>query len=125
MSYKILSLDGGGSWALIQVRVLLDIYGDIRGHELLRQFDIAIANSGGALVLACLCNDMKLIEIIDIFKDEDKRKQVFTRLTFLDKLTLRNFISVFTRVLGPRYNTEKKLTGLQNLLKANDHLYKT
>jgi len=68
---------------------------------------------------------MKLIEIIDIFKDEDKRKLVFTKLTFLDKLTLRNFISVFTRVLGPRYNTEKKLTGLQYLLKANDHLSKT
>jgi len=127
-TYKILSLDGGGSWALIQAKVLLDLNrenGDIRGHELLRQFDMAIANSGGALVLACLCNDMKLSEIIAVFKDEDKRKQVFTRLTFLDKLKWRNLISVFTRALGPRYNTEKKLTGLQNLLKANDHLYQT
>ena len=60
MSYKILSLDGGGSWALVQARVLIDIYGDISGHELLRQFDMAIANSGGSLVLACLCNDMKI-----------------------------------------------------------------
>jgi uncharacterized protein len=63
MPYKILSLDGGGSWALVQASVLLDIYGDIRGHELLRQFDLAIANSGGSLVLACLCNDMKLTEV--------------------------------------------------------------
>ncbi len=36
MSYKILTLDGGGSWALVQARVLIDIYGDINGHELLR-----------------------------------------------------------------------------------------
>lgn len=40
MPYKILSLDGGGSWALIQARVLLDIYGDIRGHELCDHFII-------------------------------------------------------------------------------------
>ena len=26
--YHILSLDGGGSWALIQVRVLIDLFGD-------------------------------------------------------------------------------------------------
>jgi len=42
MSYKILSLDDGGSWALVQARVLIDIYGDTNGHELLHQFDMAI-----------------------------------------------------------------------------------
>ena len=47
MAYKILSLDGGGSWALIQARVLLDMYGDISGHKLLQEFDMVISNSGG------------------------------------------------------------------------------
>ena len=75
MSYKILSLDGGGSWALIQARILQDIYGDIQGHELLRKFDLVIANSGGSLVLACLCNNMRLSEIISVFKTESKRKR--------------------------------------------------
>ena len=42
MSYKILSLDGGGSWALIQARILQDIYGDIKGHELLKKFDLVL-----------------------------------------------------------------------------------
>ncbi|MEP6465243.1 MAG: patatin-like phospholipase family protein, partial [Parafilimonas sp.] len=78
MAYKILSLDGGGSWSLIQARVLLDMYGDINGHELLRKFNLAIANSGGSLVLACLCNDMKMSEIINVFQDENLRKQVFS-----------------------------------------------
>jgi len=123
MSYKLLSLDGGGSWALIQARVLQDLYGDIRGHELLREFDMAIANSGGALVLACLCNDMKINEIISVFEDGEKRKQVFSALSFWEKLKWRNIASSFTRVLGPRYSTERKLEGLRDVLKKADHLF--
>ncbi|MEO8961999.1 MAG: patatin-like phospholipase family protein [Ginsengibacter sp.] len=122
MSYKILSLDGGGSWALIQARVLQDLYGDIRGHALLRQFDMAIANSGGALVLACLCNDMKMSEILDVFEDKEKRKQVFSPLSFWEKLRWRNIAS-FTSVLGPRYSMERKLKGLCDVLKKADHLF--
>ena len=61
MAYQILSLDGGGSWALIQARVLQDIYGDIKGHELLKQFDMAVKNSGDSLVLGCLCNDNVIV----------------------------------------------------------------
>lgn len=121
MSYKILSLDGGGSWALIQARVLLDIYGDIRGHELLRQFDMAIGNSGGSLVLACLCNDMKISEAIAVFTNQEQCKQVFSTLSFWEKLNLRNIAS-FTSVLGPKYSTKRKLDGLVNVLKKMDHL---
>lgn len=122
--YKILSLDGGGSRALVQARVLLDIYGDIRGHELLRQFDMAIANSGGSLVLACLCNDMKLSEIISVFRNGNERKQVFSKLIFWEKLKWRNIASVFTRKLGPKYSMERKLEGLINILKERDHLFR-
>lgn len=47
MSYSILSLDGGGSWALIQVKILQQRYGmDAGGHEILRKYDLVIANSG-------------------------------------------------------------------------------
>ena len=126
MSYKILSLDGGGSWALIQARVLKDIYGDINGHALLQQFDMAISNSGGSLVLACLCNDMKLSEIIHVFEDENQRKQVFSPLTFFEKFRKQDIIALFRKILGfgPKYNTERKLKGLINVLTNNDHLYK-
>jgi len=123
MSYKILSLDGGGSWALIQARVLLDIYGDIRGHELLRKFDMAIGNSGGSLVLASLCNDMKLTEIISVFRNKEHRKEVFSKLSFWEKLNWRNIASL-TNALGPRYSTERKIKGLKKVLKGYDHLHK-
>ncbi len=124
MKYKILSLDGGGSWALIQARVLLDIYGDMRGHELLRKFDMAIANSGGSLVLASLCNDMKLSEIISVFQDEELRRQVFSNLFFWEKLRPRNILSLFRSLIGigPKYSTKRKLSGLVNVLKQMDHL---
>lgn len=122
MSYKILSLDGGGSWALIQARVLQDIYGDIRGHELLRKYDMAIANSGGSLVLACLCNDMRISEIVSVFRDGDQRRQVFSALSFWEKLNWRNIISLIN-VLGPKYSTKRKLEGLVNVLQKKDHLW--
>ncbi|GGI24577.1 patatin-like phospholipase family protein [Pedobacter mendelii] len=121
MAYKILSLDGGGSWAMIQARVLMDIYGDINGHELLKKFDLVIANSGGSLVLATLCNDMKLSEIISVFEDETKRKQVFSKLSFWEKLRWRNIASL-TNVLGPKYSMERKISGLQNVLKQYNSL---
>ena len=124
MKYKILSLDGGGSWALIQARVLQDIYGDIRGHELLRKFDMAIANSGGSLVLACLCNDMRLSEIVSVFRTEKQRREVFSTLSFWEKLEWRNIASLFTRKLGPRYRTERKVKGLRKVLAEMDHLLK-
>jgi len=124
MKYKILSLDGGGSWALVQARVLQDIYGDIRGHELLRKFDMVIANSGGSLVLACLCNDMLLSEIVSVFRNERQRKEVFSVLKFWEKFIWRNIASLVTRKLGPRYHTKRKREGLRKVLTEMDYLFK-
>src|SRR3954463_13798803 len=99
MPYKILSLDGGGAWALIQARVLQDLYGDIKGHELLRQFDMAIANSGGSLVLACLCNNMKMSEIIAVFERKENREKVFSKLTFWEKLQKGNKLALIRNLI--------------------------
>lgn len=123
MSYKILSLDGGGSWAMIQALVLKDLYGDLPGHELLRKFDLVIANSGGSLVLASLCNNMLLSEIVSVFEDEAKRKQVFSKLSFWEKLRWRNIASL-TNILGPKYSTERKMSGLKNVFSQFDQLLK-
>jgi len=118
MAYKILSLDGGGSWALIQARVLKDIYGDVFGHEILRQFDMAIANSGGSLVLASLCCDLKPSEIIDIFKTKEKRNKVFSPIGWRYASLIEPIIKLFTK--GPRYYTKEKLEALTQILSAPD-----
>ena len=70
MAYKILSLDGGGTWALVQVKVLQQRYGQhASGHEVLKNYDMVIANSGGSLVLAGMCVNKKLTDIAKIFMD--------------------------------------------------------
>ncbi|MDB5232999.1 MAG: hypothetical protein JWN76_3804 [Chitinophagaceae bacterium] len=127
MSYKILSLDGGGSWALIQARVLKDLYGDIPGHELLKKFDMVIANSGGSLVLACLCNNMKPSDAILLFTNQNTRKKVFSALTFFEKLTSQNFVSLLKKLtnIGPEYKTSRKLTGLIEVLKQKQNVTTT
>ena len=48
MPFRVLSLDGGGAWALIEVRALMALYGEgATGHQVLKNFDLVDANSGG------------------------------------------------------------------------------
>jgi hypothetical protein len=105
-NYRILSLDGGGSWALIQARALQEIYGDIPGHEVLKDFDLAAANSGGSIVLACLIENMTLSQIGDFFKDEKRRSSVFVELPLLERITR-------IAELGPKYKASAKIDGLR------------
>ncbi|MGA2167059.1 MAG: patatin-like phospholipase family protein [Terracidiphilus sp.] len=101
--FRILSLDGGGSWALIQVMALIDLYGgNATGHEVLRDFDLAAANSGGSIVLGGLVEDMSLTTLLNFFLSEEKRKSVFVEKPHLPDT--------------PKYKTEEKLKGLQAAL---------
>lgn len=68
--YRILSLDGGGSWALLQVLALREIYGsEKRGRDVLADFDLVAANSGGSLTLGGLLTDKTLDEILAFYLD--------------------------------------------------------
>ncbi|TQF79159.1 patatin [Elioraea sp. Yellowstone] len=76
--HRILSLDGGGAWALIEVRALINLYGlDARGHDVLATFDLAAANSGGSLVLGGLLMDLTLAELLELFLDRARRESIF------------------------------------------------
>jgi patatin-like phospholipase/acyl hydrolase len=44
MAFKILSLDGGGTWALLEAMALEAIYGDLPGRQILDQFDLVTGN---------------------------------------------------------------------------------
>jgi hypothetical protein len=97
--FRILSLDGGGSWALVQVKALIDLYGGgTSGHAVLRQFDLAAANSGGSIVLGGLVEDMTLNELLGFFLSLEKRKSVFVEKFHLPET--------------PKYKTAEKLKGL-------------
>ncbi|HUX27275.1 MAG TPA: patatin-like phospholipase family protein, partial [Terracidiphilus sp.] len=98
--FRILSLDGGGSWALIQVMALIDMYGgSVTGHEVLQDFDLAAGNSGGSIVLGGLVENMTLSDLLGFFMSEQRRKSVFVeKLLHLPNMA--------------KYETDEKLKGL-------------
>lgn len=113
-SVRILSIDGGGSWALIPVQALIQIYGaNTRGHEVLRNFDYVAANSGGSLVVAGLICDFTLAEVLALFKSSEKRTQVFAPLSLGAKI-FRAIPRLFK--VGARYSTAGKLAGLTRIM---------
>ena len=114
--FQILSLDGGGSWCVVQARVLQDLYGDITGHTVLKKFDLVIANSGGSVLLGLLCCDLKLSEIITFYQTPEKLKQVFPKLKWYQRFFLHILRLLFK--VGPKYHTGEKLEGLKNLLRT-------
>jgi uncharacterized protein len=106
--YKILSLDGGGSWALIQARVLKDLYPGINGHEILKKFNLVAANSGGSLVLCGLVADMTPEAIEKMFTKKEKREQIFS-----DAFPVTSMIR--RKLKMPRYSTARKRAALDDV----------
>lgn len=105
MSYKILSLDGGGTWALLQAMALEDIYPGLTGLQILSKFDLAVANSGGSIVLAGLMLDLMPARIRSFFEDQQKREAIFYKKPWLEEELAR--IPIF-----PRYVAKEKRIGL-------------
>ncbi len=78
--YRVLSLDGGGPWSVIQAMALIDLYGaNATGQDVLRDFDLVAANSGGSIVLGCLVEDLTLGSIRDLFLKETMRRAIFSK----------------------------------------------
>ena len=108
--YRILSLDGGGTWALIQAKVLMDMYGaDTEGERILANFDLVAANSGGGIVAAGLIANLSPAKILNLFFDEHCRNSLFQELPLYKRLL---------RIIGmgPQFSTAGKLHGLSQVL---------
>ncbi|GAA4397602.1 hypothetical protein GCM10023187_07250 [Nibrella viscosa] len=108
--YFILSLDGGGSWALNQILALQQLFGpQVRGHAVLRQFDLVVANSGGSITAMALAKNMPLSEILNWFVTPEKLRKVFVRVD--------PFRRLLHKVSGatPQYVAARKLEGLRAL----------
>src|SRR5260370_6703922 len=106
--FRILSLDGGGSWALIQVKALMKIYGaETTGRDVLRDFDLVVANSGGTITLGSLILDLPLSQVLEFFRDPAKRGQIFVPARLPKDLFAH--ITRFVAGIGPKYLTPAKL----------------
>jgi len=116
VTYRILSLDGGGSWALIEVKALMQLFDpDMPGRQVLSYFDLVAANSGGSIVLACLVEDMSLKQILQFFEDEKQRRAIFSPTEIL-KYRLAKWTG-FLASYFPKYSAPKKLPALEKVLK--------
>jgi len=113
MAYRVLSLDGGGPWAVIQAMALMDLYGaGVSGWDVLREFDLVAANSGGSILLGCLVENLPLADIVDkFFLDPDVRGSIFQHGGSVGDDILEHLAHI-----GPKYSAEKKLPALQAAL---------
>jgi hypothetical protein len=119
MTFRILSLDGGGTWSIIQILALIDLYRSggslLSGHHVLRDFDLVVANSGGSLVLGGLLKDLPLADIAKYFDDPATRHAIFApRRRSGARARLRRAIAG----VAPRYSTVGKLATLRELLNS-------
>ena len=114
--YKILSLDGGGSWALIQILSLKERYKDKTGHQILKEYDMVVANSGGSIVLAALACNWTLDETVELFDKEELRKKIF----YPNPFSKRYFPTGITKWFGfgPKYSTTKKYEAFNEIFKV-------
>ena len=115
--YNILSLDGGGSWAIIQLLTLKDRYGNISGHEILKKFDLVIANSGGSIVLAALAENWTLDKALTLFEDQTIRESIFSETTYKERYFPVDYLRLFGINLGPKYSTKRKKESFEDLFK--------
>lgn len=112
MPFRVLSLDGGGAWSLIQVRALTELYGQAAsGHQVLANFDLVAANSGGCLVLAGLVENLPLAGILQYFLDEQKRRSIFSPPTSVGDTLLQSTLG-----FGPKYSATAKPPAIERLL---------
>ncbi|HZS85414.1 MAG TPA: patatin-like phospholipase family protein [Stellaceae bacterium] len=120
MTFRILSLDGGGTWSLIQILTLIDLYRSggalLSGHHVLRDFDLVAANSGGSLVLGGLLKDLPLGDVAKYFDDPATRRAVFAPGAGARgaKARLRRAAAG----VGPRHAAARKLAALRQLLNS-------
>jgi hypothetical protein len=112
--YRILCLDGGGRWSLISVMALQKIFGEqARGHEVLANFDLVAANSGGSIVLGAMAENMSLDQVLELFSTSEL---LFPRESFLSFGRWYHWLTRHLLHMGPKYDTRKKLAGLLKLL---------
>ncbi|MGC9996295.1 MAG: patatin-like phospholipase family protein [Terriglobia bacterium] len=110
MSYRILSLDGGGTWALIQIKALMALYGETAtGRSVLQEFDLVAANSGGSIVLGGLVEGLPLRDLLNLFEDQAQRESVFSPTRSFGDTVLHDLTG-----FGPKYSAENKLSALES-----------
>ncbi|MGB5820729.1 MAG: patatin-like phospholipase family protein [Saonia sp.] len=122
--YNILSLDGGGSWSLLQLLTLKERFQeelpDLKGHDILQKFDMIIANSGGSIVLAALAENWSIDEAITLFDDKAIRESIFSKNRFKETFWPVSITRMFG--FGPKYSSKRKGEAFKRLFPKIDKI---
>lgn len=110
--YRILTLDGGGTFCLAQAMALKALFGaETPGRQVLSHFKLAAGTSGGAFVLAALAADKSPGEIVRLFLTESERERFFSRLPWHKRL-----LSVLSQgKIGCRFSMESKRSFVESV----------
>jgi uncharacterized protein len=112
MNYRVLSLDGGGTWALIQIKALIALYNDkTTGQTVLQDFDLVVAGSGGSIVLGGLVENLTLGDLLGLFESQTVRESIYSPTHEIGDKLLHDLTQI-----GPKYSAENKLPALENAL---------
>lgn len=115
--YKILSLDGGGSWAILQLLTLKERFRNeipkLNGHAILQKFDMVIANSGGSIVLCALAENWTIDQAIELFDIKDIRERILSKNKFGETFWPVSITRLFS--LGPKYSSSRKYQAFREL----------
>lgn len=118
--FKLLSLDGGGSWAILQLLTLKEKYGDKTGHEILRDFDLVIANSGGSIALTALAENWSIDKALTLFDDKPTREKIFSKNSFKERFFPVDYLRLFGAAFGPKYSATRKGEAFKDLFPEVD-----
>ncbi|MCB0375065.1 MAG: patatin-like phospholipase family protein, partial [Sinomicrobium sp.] len=102
---------------ILQLLTLRDRYGNVNGHEVLRKFDLVIANSGGSIVLAALAENWTLEQALSLFRDRETRERIFSKNSFRDRFFPVDYLRLFGISIGPKYSSKRKMEALAGLFK--------
>ena len=116
--YKVLSLDGGGSWAKLQLLTLKERYGNINGHAILNKFDLVAANSGGSLVLAALVENWTVCRALELFNKKDLRESIFSQNRFKERYFPVDYMRLIGLNFGPKYSSKRKKRAFDEIFKV-------
>lgn len=119
--FRILCLDGGGTFALIQAMALDALYPGQSGHEVLSHFDLVAGCSGGAVVTAGLLEGLAPREILGLFLQPEHRQELFGELPWHRSLLYRA-TRALGKPVGERYSTPRKLRFLRSVLPTHGGL---
>ncbi len=109
MTFRILSLDGGGIWGIVSSTMLVTLE-KLIGQPLTEYFDLIAGTSTGSIVACGLSNGNSPQQLVDLYADKGKTIFPYTSLFSPQRLP----VAFQYGLLGPKYSSQ----GLQQVLRS-------